>query len=134
MATAQDFDGDFDVLEVPPMSAFTQVGDKFLISATDDSNATLEIHRGGVRVNQMVDVNPMLKGWFGYFKHAHPSIFGSIDGFVRRRLRAILRRHQRRRGRLGKSLEDHKRWPNAFFAELGLFTLSEAYAMASRSR
>lgn len=89
----------------------------------------------GVSLEQLIaELNPMLKGWFGYFKHAHPSIFGRIDGFVRRRLRAILRRHQRRPGRLGKSLEDHKRWPNAFFAERGLFTMKEAFSVASHSR
>lgn len=89
----------------------------------------------GVSLEQiMSELNPMLKGWFGYFKHAHRREFGAIDGFVRRRLRAILRRHQRRKGRLGKSLGDHKRWPNAFFAERGLFTLNEAFVRASRSR
>ncbi len=76
----------------------------------------------------------MLRGWFGYFKHAYRSEFPSIDGFVRRRLRAILRRHARRAGRLGNSLGDHQRWPNAFFAAYGLFTMTEAHALASRSR
>jgi hypothetical protein len=28
----------------------------------------------------------------------------------------------------------HKRWPNAFFAELGLFTMTEAHALACQSR
>jgi RNA-directed DNA polymerase len=89
----------------------------------------------GVSLAQLIaELNPLLKGWFGYFKHAHRAEFGAIDGFVRRRLRAILRRHQRRTGRLGKSLADHKRWPNAFFAEHGLFTLKEARALASQSR
>jgi len=31
------------------------------------------------------DLNPTLRGWFGYFKHATPALFGVIDGFVRRR-------------------------------------------------
>ena len=75
----------------------------------------------GVSLAQLIaELNPLLKGWFGYFKHAHRAEFGDIDGFVRRRLRAILRRHERRTGRLGKSLADHKRWPNAYFAERGL--------------
>jgi group II intron maturase len=37
------------------------------------------------------DLNPLLRGWFGYFQHATPALFGVLDGFVRRRLRAILR-------------------------------------------
>src|SRR6185436_17030691 len=35
-------------------------------------------------------LNGTLKGWFGFSKHAHRCVFKSIDGFVRRRLRAIL--------------------------------------------
>jgi hypothetical protein len=29
---------------------------------------------------------------------------------------------------------DHKQWPNAFFADLGLFTISEAHRLARQSR
>jgi RNA-directed DNA polymerase len=79
------------------------------------------------------DLNPMLRGWFGYFKHARSSTFQAIDGFVRRRLRAILRRRHKRAGS-GRTLKDHQRWPNAFFAAQGLFTLHEAYVQASQSR
>jgi RNA-directed DNA polymerase len=78
-------------------------------------------------------LNPMLKGWFGYFKHAHPIQLRAVDGFVRRRLRALLRKQQKRPG-IGRCLADHRRWPNAFFAEMGLFTMSEALALASRPR
>jgi len=34
----------------------------------------------------------------------------------------------------GKSHQTHRRWPNAFFAEHGLFTLHEAHAVACQSR
>ena len=81
----------------------------------------------------IADLNPLLKGWFGYFKHAHPMTFSGMDGFIRRRLRAILRKQEKRPGR-GRSLADHIRWPNAFFAEMGLFTMSEAHALARQSR
>jgi hypothetical protein len=37
------------------------------------------------------DLNPTIIGWFGYFKHAHHYTFSSLDGFIRRRLRAVLR-------------------------------------------
>jgi len=79
------------------------------------------------------DLNPLLRGWFGYFKHARYSTFRAVDGFVRRRLRAILRKQHKRPG-LGRCPNDHRRWPNAFFAERGLFTMNEAYARASQSR
>jgi RNA-directed DNA polymerase len=74
-------------------------------------------------------LNPMLKGWFGYFKHAHPMHLRGVDGFIRRRLRALLRKQQKRPG-LGRCLADQVQWPNAFFAELGLFTMAEAHAPA----
>jgi len=79
------------------------------------------------------DLNPMLKGWFEYFKHAHKYTFSSVDGFVRRRLRAIKRKQEKRPGR-GKCLSDHMCWPNAYFANLGLFTMKEAHLRACRSR
>lgn len=79
-------------------------------------------------------LNPSLRGWFAYFQHADPYTFSSLDGFVRRRLRSMARRHRRKRGGTGRALCDHLEWPNAFFAELGLFSLHEArLALASRS-
>ncbi len=79
------------------------------------------------------DLNPMLQGWFGYFKHATPSLFARLDGFVRRRLRAILRK-QDKRPCFGRSQSDHQRWPNTFFASNGLFTLQAAHEQARHPR
>ncbi len=73
------------------------------------------------------------QGWYGYFKHAHSWTFDGMDGFVRRRLRTLLRKQQKRPG-AGQTLADHHRWPNAFFADMGLFTMTEAHAQASRPR
>jgi len=81
----------------------------------------------------IASINPTLRGWFGYFQHAHRYTFSSVDGFVRRRLRAILRRQLHRPGQ-GRCLRDHTRWPNSFFADLGLFTMSEALRLARQSR
>lgn len=79
-------------------------------------------------------LNPMLRGWFEYFKHAYKRTFPWIDGFVRRRLRSILRRHRKRSKGTGRNLNDHKCWPNTFFADHGLFTMKEAHALACQSR
>lgn len=46
----------------------------------------------------VAELNPMLQGWYGYFKHAHPWTFDGMDGFVRRRLRTLLRKQQKRPG------------------------------------
>ena len=79
------------------------------------------------------ELNPILRGWFGYFQQAHRSTLRDVDGFVRRRLRALLRKREKRPG-FARTARDHRRWPNAFFAEHGLFTLHEAYVLASQSR
>jgi len=77
------------------------------------------------------DLNRTVKGWFGYFKHSYPTTFRTEDGWVRGRLRSILRKRRGRRGR-GRG-RDHHRWPNAFFAKQGLFSLKHAHAMACQS-
>jgi RNA-directed DNA polymerase len=89
--------------------------------------------RGDSLTKIIVDLNPMLRGWFDYFKHAHPMTFSGIDGLVRRRLRAILRKQEKRPG-MGRCPNDHKRWPNTFFAAQGLFTMVSAWQLASQSR
>lgn len=71
-------------------------------------------------------VNPVLRGWFEYFKHSYRTIFRTVDGWVRMRLRSILRKRARKKGR-GRG-SDHQRWPNAFFAEHGLFSMEIALA------
>ncbi|MBK8067676.1 MAG: group II intron reverse transcriptase/maturase [Rhodanobacteraceae bacterium] len=88
----------------------------------------------GNSLKQIVSgLNPMLRGWFNYFKHAQRGIFRILDGFLRRRLRALLRKQDKRPG-AGHCMADHHRWPNAFFAAVGLFTMTEARHAASQSR
>lgn len=74
-------------------------------------------------------LNSVLRGWFGYFKHAHHWIFASLDSWIRRRLRSILKRQNKGYG-MGKTLSDHIRWPNKFFAENKLFSLEMAWKQA----
>ncbi len=89
--------------------------------------------RGDSLAKIIADLNPTLRGWFNYFKHAHPMTFSGMDGFVRRRLRAILRKQEKRPG-MGRCRDDHQRWPNKFFATQGLFTMVAARELASQSR
>jgi len=69
-------------------------------------------------------INRTLRGWFEYFKHSHRSTFNSIDSWIRMRLRSILRKRHRGKG-CGRGM-DHIRWPNAYFAKCGLFSLVNA--------
>lgn len=76
-------------------------------------------------------LNEVLVGWFGYFQHSHRTTFPSIDGWVRMRLRSLLRKRSGRKG-CGRG-RDHQRWPNAYFAEHGLFSLTAAHVAACQS-
>lgn len=69
----------------------------------------------------IADLNPLLRGWFGYFQHSYHTTFTYLDGWIRMRLRSILRKRLGLRGR-GRG-RDHQRWPNAYFAKQGLFSL-----------
>ncbi len=66
-------------------------------------------------------INQILRGWFEYFKNSKPTTFPGLDGWVRMRLRSILRK---RRGLKGKGRgNDHLRWPNRYFSSQGLFSM-----------
>src|SRR6266508_2299516 len=89
--------------------------------------------RGDSLARIIAELNPMLRGWFNYFKPAHSNTFKWMDSFIRRRLRAVLRKQEKRPG-MGVCREDHQRWPNKFFAAQGLFTTTAAWQLASQSR
>jgi RNA-directed DNA polymerase len=79
-------------------------------------------------------LNQTLRGWYEYFKHVHHKWgLNPEDAFVRRRLRAILRRNEKRPGH-GKTFEDHRRWPNDYFAKLGLFAMEKFRRLEIASR
>ncbi len=63
---------------------------------------------------------------FEYFQHSHSNRFTSVDGWVRMRLRSILRKRSGRKGR-GRG-SDHQRWPNVYFAQRGLFSTTTVHA------
>jgi RNA-directed DNA polymerase len=66
--------------------------------------------------------NPILRGWYGYFRTSYPTGLSGPDGWLRRRLRAMLRKRERRPG-YGYGQADSRRWPNRWFAGQGLFSL-----------
>jgi RNA-directed DNA polymerase len=91
-------------------------------------------NRGDSLERIIADLNRSLRGWFGYFKHAHPHVFQSIDGSVRRRLRSLLLKQRMKRSHIGQGLGLSRLWPNAYFAEHGLFALHQAWAAARQPR
>jgi RNA-directed DNA polymerase len=77
-------------------------------------------------------LNPVIRGWYGYYRHGPHRTYDSLDGYVRMRLRSILRH---RRGGTGRGRgHDHQRWPNAYFTAHGLFTMTAARKAAGSSR
>jgi RNA-directed DNA polymerase len=106
---------------------------KSLNRLKDTIRAKTRRTRGDSLERIVVDLNRTLRGWFRYFKHAHPRTFIVLDRFIRRRLRAVLRKQAKRPG-FGATRADHQRWPNAFFAQAGLLALHTAWLTARHSR
>jgi len=93
-------------------------------------NKTRRTHGSSLRII-ITTVNQTLTGWFEYFKHGHKTAFPPLDKWIRMRLRTILRQRLKRKGRARGT--DNVRWPNAFFAAQGLFSLSAASAQCGQS-
>lgn len=104
---------------------------KSLAKFKDAIRAKTKRTRGDSLPCLVADLNPTLRGWFAYFQHSHRTVFRDLDGWVRMRLRSLLRKRAGRRGR-GRGA-DHHRWPNAFFAKHGLYSLVTAHALAVQS-
>ena len=70
------------------------------------------------------ELNRVLVGWFGYFRHCRWTIFKDLDAQIRSRLRRLLlKRHRENPQRLPRQ----QRWPNDYFAKAGLYSLREAH-------
>lgn len=79
----------------------------------------------------VASLTPMLRGWFTYFRHGPWYVYTNLDGWIRGRLRSILRK---RRGGSGRGRgTDHYRWPNVFFDEHKLYSLSAAHVRFCQS-
>ena len=88
-------------------------------------------HQGRSMERICKDLNRTLRGWFEYFKHSKATAFETVDGYIRGRLRSILRRRMHRQGK-GNG-RDHQKWPNAYFTAMGLFSLRQAHRAACQS-
>ena len=70
----------------------------------------------------VTDVNRTLRGWYGYFQHSKATTFVAVDSYVRHRLRRLL---EKRRGHTTQGMgASHHRWPNQWFAQRGLLSLT----------
>ena len=78
----------------------------------------------GMSINAVIlKLNPILRGWYNYFKGVTKYTLGTFDGFVRRRLRAIIERQNKRKS-FGAGWCNQK-IPNKFFADNGLVKMED---------
>lgn len=90
-----------------------------------DSIRPLTKRTSGQSLERIIQtLNPRLSGWYAYFKQAQISSLGEMDGWVRMRLRSILRKREGKEGK-GRG-KDHQKWKNCYFAALGLYSLEAA--------
>ena len=79
----------------------------------------------------IAELNRTLRGWFEYFKHSHRTTFARSTAGSACVCGAFCANGTADAGR-GRG-GDHQRWPNAYFAEQGLFSLGTAHVLASPS-
>ena len=123
--------GGFDFLGYHFERGYRWPSQKSLRKLRDKIRAQTRRTSGHSLQRTISELVPIQRGWFEYFKHSRRFIFLTLDKWIRMRLRSILRHRQKRKGR-GRG-KDHNRWPNAFFAEQGLFSFTAAYAQARQS-
>jgi RNA-directed DNA polymerase len=123
--------GGFDFLGYTFAQGQKRPRQKSLKKFKDTIRAKTRRNHGESLKRVIEDLNRTLRGGFGYFQHSHQDTFPTLDSWIRMRLRSILRRRQKRRGR-GRG-RDHQRWPNAYFAKHGLYSLATAHVQVCQS-
>ncbi|HSS50624.1 MAG TPA: reverse transcriptase domain-containing protein, partial [Thermoanaerobaculia bacterium] len=123
--------GGFDFLGYHFERGYRWPSRKSLRKFQDKIRARTKRSNGHSLQRTISELVPIQRGWFEYFKHSHWPTFKDLDSWIRMRFRSMLRHRQGLKGR-GRG-KDHHRWPNAFFAELGLFSFTAAYAQARQS-
>ena len=80
-------------------------------------------NRSGSLQTICAELTAVQRGWFNFFRQGNVhSGFRELDGWLRRRLRSLLRQRTKRRG-ISPGGRDHPRWPNSYFAQHGFFSL-----------
>jgi RNA-directed DNA polymerase len=86
--------------------------------------------RPGSMKSIAAELTSVLRGWFGYFRHCRWTIFKDLDANIRSRLRRLLLKRHRNNP---KRLPRNHRWPNDYFAKLGLYSLRESHFRFAQS-
>jgi RNA-directed DNA polymerase len=74
-------------------------------------------NRPGSLISICAELAPVQQGWFNFFRHGNSqSVFATLDKWLRRRLRSLLRRRHKRRG-ISRGGRDYRLWPNSYLAQ-----------------
>ena len=97
--------------------------EKSVAKLVESVRAKTTRRRQGSMEEIIQDINKVLEGWFEYFRHStEAQVFHDLDLWVAGRLRNVMRR-RRRAGRA----RCHDLWPDVYFIDQGLFSLSDGY-------
>jgi RNA-directed DNA polymerase len=90
-------------------------------------------HRGVTLKRMIADLNPLLRGWAGYFGFSEGQELASLDGWIRRRLRCTLwtqwKTRRRRFGQLRRAGVSEKTTYAAIMSGKGPWRLSASEAL-----
>ncbi len=110
-----------------------RIADKALARFKDRVRDLTRRHRGVSLERMIADLNPLLRGWAGYFGFSQWRELGSLDGWTRRRLRCVVWVQWKTRGRRYKELRrlkvSEKVASAAIFSPKGPWRLSSASAL-----
>ena len=109
------------------------IADKALARFKDRVRELTRRHRGVSLQRMITDLNPLLRGWAGYFGFSQLRELESLDGWTRRRLRCVVWVQWKTRGRRYKELRrlkvSEKVASAAIFSPKGPWRLSSASAL-----
>jgi RNA-directed DNA polymerase len=110
-----------------------RIADKAVARFKDRVRDLTRRHRGVSLDRMIADLNPLLRGWAGYFGFSQWRELASLDGWTRRRLRCVVWVQWKTRGRRYKELRrlkvSEKVASAAIFSPKGPWRLSSASAM-----
>ena len=110
-----------------------RIADKAVARFKDRVRDLTRRHRGVSLERMIADLNPLLRGWDGYFGFSQGHELASLDGWTRRRLRCVVWVQWKTRGRRYKELRRLKvseRWPARLSsAQKGPWRLSSSSAL-----
>jgi len=110
-----------------------RIAEKALARFKDRVRALTRRHRGVSLQRMITDLNPLLRGWAGYFGFSQWRELASLDGWTRRRLRCLVWVQWKTRGRRYKELKRLKVSETvasaAIFSPKGPWRLSSSSAL-----